>query len=61
MFIHLCYQDVVINGIQRALNIQEYDTIQFTISIFSSHHYTFGYGTLLSSDLGGIHTEILIA
>ena len=42
MFIHLGYQDVVINGIQRALNIQEYDTIQFTISIFSNHHYTFG-------------------
>ena len=42
MFIHHGYQDVVINGIQRALNIQEYDTIQFTISIFSSHHYTFG-------------------
>ena len=33
MFIHHGYQDVVINGIQRALNIQEYDTIQFTISV----------------------------
>ena len=42
MFIDLGYLDVVINGIKRALNIQEYDTIQFTISIFSSHHYTFG-------------------
>ena len=31
MFIHLGCQDVMINGIKSFLDIQKYDTIQFTI------------------------------
>ena len=31
IFIHLGYQDVMINGIERFLDIQEYDTFKCTI------------------------------